>query len=151
MKTKKIKFTDPVIKGLKATGKPYSHGDTEHKGLMIRVSATGTKTFALAYHSKANQRTRMKREDDKYDSTEPFIVPLSGIAVDLIKRARGGRDGRVFGAGKVNSQAHMRRDDPAALMRAIWAKHKFKHAYPHDLRRTAGTLVQSAVLPDRPK
>src|SRR3569832_744537 len=41
-----------------ATGKPYSHGDTEHKGLLVRVSATGTKTFALAYHSKAVQKTR---------------------------------------------------------------------------------------------
>src|SRR4051812_26653641 len=54
----KIKFTDSFIKSLKATGKPYSHGDTEHKGLMVRVSATGTKTFALAYHSKADQKTR---------------------------------------------------------------------------------------------
>ena len=54
----KIKFTDSIIKSLKATGKPYSHGDTEHRGLMIRVSATGTKTFALAYHSKADQKTR---------------------------------------------------------------------------------------------
>jgi Arm DNA-binding domain len=54
----KIKFTDSFIKSLKATGKPYSHGDTEHKGLLVRVSATGTKTFALAYHSKAVQKTR---------------------------------------------------------------------------------------------
>ena len=54
----KIKFTDSFIKALKATGEPYSHGDTEHRGLMVRVSATGTKTFALAYHSKADQKTR---------------------------------------------------------------------------------------------
>src|SRR4051794_496383 len=54
----KIKFTDSFIKSLKATGKPYSHGDTEHKGLMVRVSATGTKTFALAYHAKTDQKTR---------------------------------------------------------------------------------------------
>src|SRR4051812_4125479 len=54
----KIKFTDSFIRSLKATGTAYSHGDTEHRGLMIRVSATGTKTFALAYHSKADQKTR---------------------------------------------------------------------------------------------
>src|SRR5215210_7467427 len=54
----KIKFTDSFIRSLKGTGKPYSHGDTEHRGLMVRVSATGTKTFALAYHSKADQKTR---------------------------------------------------------------------------------------------
>src|SRR3954468_5583576 len=54
----KIKFTASFIRSLKPTGKPYSHGDTEHRGLMIRVSATGTKTFALAYHSKADQKTR---------------------------------------------------------------------------------------------
>ncbi len=54
----KIKFIDSFIRSLKATGKPYSHGDTEHRGLMVRVSATGSKTFALAYHSKADQKTR---------------------------------------------------------------------------------------------
>src|ERR1041384_7125710 len=54
----KTKFTDIFIKGLKVTGKPYSHSDTGHRGLLIRVSATGTKTFALAYHSKVDQKTR---------------------------------------------------------------------------------------------
>jgi hypothetical protein len=54
----KTKFTDSYIKSLKATGKAYSHGDSEHRGLMIRVSATGAKSFALAYHSKADQKTR---------------------------------------------------------------------------------------------
>jgi integrase len=38
----------------------------------------------------------------------------------------------------------------AALMRAIWRKHRFPSARPHDLRRSAATLIQSAVLPDRP-
>ena len=54
----KIKFTDSFIRALKATGKNYSHGDSEHRGLMVRVSATGGKTFAMAYHAKADQRTR---------------------------------------------------------------------------------------------
>jgi hypothetical protein len=54
----KVKFTDSFIRALKATGKAYSHGDTEHRGLMIRVSATGGKTFAMAYHAKADQKTR---------------------------------------------------------------------------------------------
>ena len=54
----KIKFTDSIIKSLKATGKPYSRSDTEHRGLMVRVSVTGTKSFALAYHSKADQKTQ---------------------------------------------------------------------------------------------
>src|SRR3954471_17794678 len=53
----KIKFTDSFIRSLKPTGKPYSHGDSEHRRLMVRVSATGTKTFALAYHSKSDQKT----------------------------------------------------------------------------------------------
>src|SRR3954467_2887843 len=54
----KIKFTDSFIRSLKPTGKPSRHGDTEHRGLRVRVSATGSKTFALAYHSKADQKTR---------------------------------------------------------------------------------------------
>jgi integrase len=95
---------------------------------------------------------RMKRKDKKGASREPFIVPLNAMAVDLINRSNGGRDGRVLGAGQLRSTAQrMRHDDPGALMRAIWAKHGFPHAYPHDLRRTAATLVESAVLPDRPK
>ena len=55
----KIKFTDSSIKALKATGQPYSRGDTGHRGLLVRVSATGTKTFALAYRSRANHKTRL--------------------------------------------------------------------------------------------
>jgi hypothetical protein len=54
----KTKFTDGFIRGLKATGKPYGHGDSEHRGLMVRVAAAGRKVFALAYHSKADQKTR---------------------------------------------------------------------------------------------
>jgi hypothetical protein len=54
----KIKFTDSFIRSLKATGKAYRHGDTEHRGLMVRVAATGGKTFAMAYHAKADQKTR---------------------------------------------------------------------------------------------
>jgi hypothetical protein len=30
-KTTRIKFIDSVIRKFKATGKPYSHGDTEHR------------------------------------------------------------------------------------------------------------------------
>src|SRR3954470_14998411 len=54
----KIKFTDSFIRSLKATGKPYSRGDTEHKGMLVRVSATGRRVFAMAYHAKADQQTR---------------------------------------------------------------------------------------------
>ncbi len=98
------------------------------------------------------RHARMKRKDKKGTSKEPFIMPLNALAVDLIKQARGGRNGLVLGAGMLTGTAQrLRHDDPAALMRAIWAKHGFEHAYPHDLRRTAATLVEFAVLPDRPK
>jgi hypothetical protein len=43
----------------------------------------------------------------------------------------------------------MRVNQPAVLMRAIWRKHGFPSARPHDLRRTGATLIQSAVLRDR--
>jgi integrase len=95
---------------------------------------------------------RMKREDDDYDSTDPFIVPLNGTAVALIREAQG-RDNRVLGPARINAKptTHtMRGNEPAALMRAIWKKHGLPYARPHDLRRTAATLIQSAVLPDRP-
>src|SRR5258708_1243442 len=58
MKTKKIKFIDSVIKGLEATGEPYSVVDTEHKGLMVRASATATRSFVLPYHPKGTRQPR---------------------------------------------------------------------------------------------
>lgn len=96
---------------------------------------------------------RMKHEDDDCDSTDPFIVPLNGMAVALIAVAQGRDNRRVLGAARLNAKATtrtMRVNQPAALMRAIWRKHGFPSARPHDLRRTAATLIQSAVLPDRP-
>ena len=96
---------------------------------------------------------RMKREDDGYDSTDPFIAPLNAIAVALIKGARGRDNRRVLGPARINAKATtatMQGRAPAKLMGAIWKKHGFRYARPHDLRRTAATLVQSAVLPDRP-
>jgi hypothetical protein len=94
---------------------------------------------------------RMKRSDDEDEATDPFIVPLNGLAVDLIKSAQGRDNRRLLGPALVKAKgATMRVNQPAALMRAIWKKHDFPSARPHDLRRSAATLVQSAVLPDRP-
>lgn len=98
------------------------------------------------------EHARMKRSDDEDEDTEPFIVPLNALAVGLIKGAQGGGR-RVLGAAKITAKTTtqaMQVKHPAALMRAIWKKHGFQNARPHDLRRTAATLVQSAVLPDRP-
>jgi hypothetical protein len=67
---------------------------------------------------------RMKREDDDGDSTDPFIVPLNGMAVDLIKSAQGRDNRRVLGAALIKAEANtrtMRVNQPAALMRAICA------------------------------
>ena len=75
------------------------------------------------------------------------------MAVALIKGACGSDNLRVLGPARTTAKATtvtMQSNDPAALMRAVWKKHGFAYARPHDLRRTAATLVQSAVLPDRP-
>ena len=96
---------------------------------------------------------RMKRSDDEDEATDPFIAPLNGMAVALIRGAQGRDNRRVLGPALLNAKADtrtMRGNQPAALMRAIWHKHGFPSARPHDLRRTAATLIQSAVLPDRP-
>jgi integrase len=96
---------------------------------------------------------RMKRSDDEDEATDPFIVPLNGMAVALIKGTKSRDVSRVLGPALIKADANtrtMRVNQPAALMRAIWKKHGFPGARPHDLRRTAATLIQSAVLPDRP-
>ena len=48
----KKKFTDALIRSLGATGKAYAFGDIEHKGLMVRVTPKGTRSFGIAYRSK---------------------------------------------------------------------------------------------------
>jgi len=57
----------------------------------------------------------------------------------------------VFGAAKVTGKELLTPNKLAACLRAIVARLGIPRATPHDLRRTAGTLIQSAVLPDRPK
>ena len=96
---------------------------------------------------------RMKGEDDGYDSTDPFIAPLNGDggrADQGRARPRQSPGARPGADQRQGHDATMQGNAPAALMRAIWKKHGFAYARPHDLRRTAATLVQSAVLPDRP-
>jgi hypothetical protein len=56
MRTKRTKFTDSFIRSLTAEDKPYAVSDEGCKGLLIRVGAHGTKTFALAYHSPVRAR-----------------------------------------------------------------------------------------------
>src|SRR5262249_14314303 len=92
---------------------------------------------------------RMKR-DDEADNTEPFIVPLNALAVNLIG-ATESTGGRVLRACKSRGTQMVTPNKIAALMRAVVSKLGIPHATPHDLRRTASTLIQSAVLPDRPK
>ena len=53
----RTKFTDTFIRSLKATGKPYAVSDTSCKGLLVRVSAQGSKAFALAFHSPVRGKT----------------------------------------------------------------------------------------------
>jgi integrase len=59
--------------------------------------------------------------------------------------------GRVLRACKPGGKELVTPNKIAALMRAVVAKLGIPRARPHDLRRTASTLIQSAVLPDRPK
>jgi len=44
-----MKFTDRGIKALKATGKRYEVSETNGRGLRLRVSPTGTKTFVYVF------------------------------------------------------------------------------------------------------
>jgi len=53
----KAKFTDAFIRSLKPTGKLYAVGDESCKGLIVRVSAQGAKSIALAYHSPVRGKT----------------------------------------------------------------------------------------------
>ena len=52
----KTKLTATIVEALGATGIEYAIGDVEHKGLTLRVSGTGVKSFALAYRSKVRKK-----------------------------------------------------------------------------------------------
>jgi hypothetical protein len=57
----------------------------------------------------------------------------------------------VLGPAKVTGKELLKPNRLAGCLRAIVARLGTPRATPQDLRRTAGTLIQSAVLPDRPK
>jgi len=116
--------------------KPVTHGQ-------LRDVTDGNGPLWILSHE------RMKR-DDEDDDTEPFIVPLNAMAVDLIAQASGAGQ-RVLGPAKVTGKELLKPNRLAGCLRAIVARLGIPRATPHDLRRTAGTLIQSAVLPDRPK
>lgn len=117
--------------------KPVTHG-------ALRDVTDGNGPLWILAHE------RMKRDDEDCESTEPFIVPLNALAVDLVGRATG-KTGRVLGVYKPAARQLVKPHLIAALMRAVVAKLDIPRATPHDLRRTATTLIQSAVLADRPK
>ena len=54
-----MKFTDRAIKALQATGKRYEVSETNGRGLRLRVSPTGTKTFVYVFGrgGKSNRLT----------------------------------------------------------------------------------------------
>jgi integrase len=119
-----------------AQPKPVTHG-------VLRDVTGGNGPLWILPHA------RMKR-DDADDNTEDFIVPLNGMAVDLIKQASG-KTGRVFGVYSQTSGQLVSPHKIAMLMRDIVAKLGIPRVTPHDVRRTASMLIRSAVLPDRPK
>ena len=92
---------------------------------------------------------RMKGKNTHVRPT--FVVPLSPRAVAVIKSGTGyGKSGAVFKKAKTGTCGRpgeqLPREEVAAFMAAIWAKHQFKHATPRDLRRTATQLITSTRL-----
>ena len=51
-----MKFTDRGIQALKATGKRYEKGETNGRGLRVRVGRTGIKTFVYVYRKDGKLR-----------------------------------------------------------------------------------------------
>jgi integrase len=94
---------------------------------------------------------RMKRDDRKYESEEPFIVPLNALAVRLVGTARGGRDGRVFGTPTLTGKSKMTPNKLAKCVRKLVAKLEMQRWTPHDARRTAATMLGAIDVPGRAK
>ena len=54
----KRKINVAVLDALKATGKDYVIGDAEHKGLTVKVSAAGVKTFVFPHRSPSTGKVK---------------------------------------------------------------------------------------------
>src|SRR5215471_16622738 len=57
-RTRREKLTDGYIRSLKPEAKPYEIRDEGCKGLLLRVSVKGVRSFTLAYHSKVKHKTQ---------------------------------------------------------------------------------------------
>ena len=92
---------------------------------------------------------RMKRHDKKYPSQEPFIVPLNALAVRLIRAAHGGRNGRAFGPAFPGGKAQLNVIKLGACARKLVKALGIPRFTPHDLRRTAATMLSAMKLSNR--
>jgi integrase len=93
----------------------------------------------------------MKRDDRKYESEEPFIVPLNALAVRLIGGARGGGNGRTLGSSTLTGTSKMAPNKLAKGVRAIVKALGMERWTPHDARRTAATMLGAIDVPGRAK
>ena len=80
-----MKFTDRAIKALRATCKRYEVSETNGRGLRIRVSPTGTKTFLYVFRHNGmlNRLTRGAVGDITLNDTR-------ATHAELRKRVRAG-------------------------------------------------------------
>jgi hypothetical protein len=54
----KQRFTDRFLRGLKPEDWPYTVGNTDTKGMTIKVMPSGIKSFLLQYHSRVTGAPR---------------------------------------------------------------------------------------------
>lgn len=70
-KQSRLKLTKEFVAGLKATGKRQTYRDTDCKGLLLRVGATGKKSWAYDYYDpKGGRQTYTFADADKVDPGE---------------------------------------------------------------------------------
>jgi hypothetical protein len=128
----KKSLTDGFVRALKASGRRTEVGDASCRGLSVRCTPAGVKTWTFAY--KLNGRMRRITLGE---------YPALGLT-DARTRADERRAQRH--AGK-DPRALQYAERAAQAQTTLKYTEKFAKFTPHDLRRTAATLAQSLRVP----
>lgn len=153
----KAKLTARAVNALKPADKPYKAWDTEVKGLFVRISPAGTKTYVLYYRvkGKANEYTLGRHGKITADIARDLAKEKTGEVAKEIdiqserkakreatKKARHSTLGN-FIKNKYKPWAESELKDPAG---ALWTLNtNFKHLHDRKLSDITPWVVESWI------
>ena len=133
-----MKFTDRAIKALQATGKRYEVSETNGRGLRLRVSPTGTKTFVYVFGrgGKLNRLTLGAVGDITLNDAR-------AIHAELRKRVRVGES--IFALSAFIESGRSAGDLTVADLASEWMQRRVRHE--RKTWRDVDRMLKKDVIP----